>query len=400
MAELQGKEVNIESGEEPGKCIHEYRPSNHQHLTVQLDKPWYLYPDKIMRNYDSVDATPLFLTTIYRYLQVTPQTNFAKIMESHVRSALNWILYFADSNQDGFIDYALNPKRQFGGLQNQNWMDSSEATFHESGELVVYPLAPVEAQAYTYQALRLWQKYFSVKDKDFAKKLDVFATNLKKNFNQKFVIRQGDGSLFLASALASDGLVLKSVRSSMGHCLWASLTPEEDQVQDSILERQYVARIVERLFAEDLYEKKIGVRTLSKNSVGYLPNSYHNGSIWPHDNSIIADGLDKFGYHQEAAEIRQSILAAIAFFKTPIELFVYDKTYQPYVSAAGQNACQYQAWSAAAVLRSLDYTELATKMGLFNFLSNWLKKYSYLPQFELVGSLPLIKKLLVFEKRR
>src|SRR5579872_6065073 len=154
LGNLQGREVNIESGEEPGKCIHEFRPTQHEHLTRDLLKPWFVYPDQAMRNYDTVDATSLFLIAIYRYYQISEDRDFFMQILPNARAAIQWIFDYGDSNHDGLIDYQLSSDRVSGGLRTQNWMDSEESVFTEEGEEFVYPLAPVEVQAYTFLALR------------------------------------------------------------------------------------------------------------------------------------------------------------------------------------------------------------------------------------------------------
>src|SRR6185437_1638180 len=100
LASLQGKTLNIESGEEPGKCIHEFRPTNHEHLTIGLDHPWYIYPDKAMRNYDTVDATPLFLIAVHEYYSLTKDDAFLNAIMPNVYYALDWLLIYGDSNHD------------------------------------------------------------------------------------------------------------------------------------------------------------------------------------------------------------------------------------------------------------------------------------------------------------
>lgn len=350
LTALQGKDINIESGEEPGKCIHEFRTSHYEHLTKSAEHPWYLYPDNIMRNFDSVDATPLLLITIYRYFQKSGDKKFLTAVLPNVELALAWLLKFADSNDDGFIDYYRNPARKFGGLISQNWMDSEESVFFESGEKVAFPVAPVEVQAYSYLALKLWSRFYRQSNAERAEELRLKAERLKILFNRHFILQKAD-SFSLAFAL--DGLQrpLVSVRSSMGHVLWASLNEHDDGIKDSILGEQYVPLLVNRLLQDDLFEPRAGVRTLSAKSAKFAPNSYHNGSIWPHDNSMIAEGLELWGFNREATKIRKAMFQALNFFGTPIELFVYQNgQYEEYCSATGQRACKKQAWSAASLL--------------------------------------------------
>lgn len=348
---LQGKEVNIESGEEPGKCIHEYRPDNHKHLTASSPKhkAWFTYPNGEMRNYDTADATPLLAIACYRYYALTKDDGFLGQVLPGVRSALDWIMEYGDHNGDGFIDAGIHPERNYGGLDTQNWMDSSESVFFEDGSKAIFPIAYSEVQAYAYMALRLWGRYFVLHDPHYALRLNNFAGHLKDRFNEKFILGKGE-DLYLAPAIDGSGAALDSVRSSMGHVLWASMRKAIDGVQDSILEAKYVKPIVGRLMAEDMFEPEAGVRTLSTKSKFYKANSYHNGSIWPHDNAIISLGLANFHYYKAASRVATGTLKAIRHFGTPIELFVYDDGYKDYIEGPDSGACKYQAWAAAAIM--------------------------------------------------
>ncbi len=353
---LQGKQTNIESGEQPGKCIHEFRPTRHEHLTKREHKPWYVYEDQVMRNYDSIDATPLLLIAIYRYWQVTQDGMFLNQVMPGVEAALEWIEKYGDSNGDGFVDYELSTARTSGGLATQNWMDSEESVFHETGEKPVYPLAPVEVQAYVYLAYRLWAKYFIMTNPFRAARLVERANELKKRFNRVYPTQDPDWNKFLAFKLDGDGRILNSVRSNMGHVLWASTTKEDDGQVDCILEKDLVASVVKRLLMPDMFDPSAGIRTLSAYSKRFDFNSYHNGSIWPHDNAMIAEGFQIHGFTKEAEMVYQAMLRAIGHFETPIELFVYEKgKYSDFLSDTGQRSCKVQAWSAAAILDAVTY---------------------------------------------
>lgn len=350
LCQLQGRRHNLESGEQPGKCIHEFRPQGHEHLTMLLNPPWYVYDDQVMRNYDTVDATPLFLITLYRYWQYSADAEFLAQVMPNVDAALQWMIQYADSNYDGLIDYQFSAERHHGGLFTQNWMDSTESVFHETEGILVYPLAPVEVQAYGYMAYRLWADYFAKSDFARAADLNSRADKLKKLFNEKYPALDPAGNWYLAWKLDAEGRQFRSVRSNMGHCLWASLNERDDGRLDTVVDEQYISAIVARLLKSDMFEPDAGIRTLSAYSVKYDPNSYHNGSIWPHDNAMIAEGFENHGFHKEAALVRRAILNAIAYFKTPIELYVYNGRFLEWVSPSGQRACKKQAWSAASIL--------------------------------------------------
>lgn len=356
LGTLQGKEFVLESGEEPGKMIHEFRPERHEHLTQAALNPWYLYPDNVMRNYDSVDSTPLYLMALHAYLRKSGDGEFIALEEPRIRAALDWLLTYADTNGDGFIDYQFDARRVHGGLRSQSWMDSTESVFFEKNdETPAYPLAPVEAQGYAYAALRAWAGYYNQSDASFAAMLGKRADVLKERFNQVFVLKS-HGAVSLAFALDGNGKPLTSARSSMGHCLFAAHTGPEGTA-DCIIGGQYIPAIVARLLAPDLYVRSAGIRTLSSRSTHFNPHSYHNGSIWPHDTTIVMQGFEQFGYLAEAKMVRASILKAYAHFETPIELFVYvNRKLGEYLGPHG-GACRVQAWSAAALLTMLGESE-------------------------------------------
>src|SRR3989338_530996 len=180
LCQLQGQRVNLESGEQPGKCIHEFRPDRYDHLTVLINPPLYVYEDQVLRNYDSVDATPLFLIAIFRYWQAYNDAEFLAQVLPNVDAAINWMINFGDNNSDGLMDYELySQKRKYGGLVTQNWTDSAESVFHETGGELIYPMAPVELQAYAYLAYRLWAKYFISSDYEKSAFLNQKAEMLK-----------------------------------------------------------------------------------------------------------------------------------------------------------------------------------------------------------------------------
>ena len=347
LAALQGREVNIESGEEPGKCIHEFRPDRHEHLTKALPKPWYVYPDGAMRSYDTADATLLFLMATHEYYSATHEEDFINLMLPHVERALEWAFTYGDSNGDGFIDYRIHPERTYGGLFTHSWMDSEESLFHEDESRAEHPIAPVEVQAYLYAALRSWSGFFADRKDARAKRLAEAADRLKLLFNKQFVVETDDGVWF-AYAIDGKGRRHVSPRSSMGHALFA--VAKESGLIDGILDHRAVHTLVMRLMQDDLFEPGAGLRTLSRRSKKFEANSYHNGSIWPHDSALVAIGLDRHGYIAEARQMREALLGAYQHFGTPIELFVYERgRFDEYRSPSGQGACRNQAWSAAAL---------------------------------------------------
>lgn len=349
LGNLQGAEVVIESGEEPGKIIHEFRPDNHEHLTALAESPWFLYPEGQMRNYDSVDATPLFLMAVHEYARVCGENSFFISLLPNVRKALSWMLEHADTDGDGFVDYRFHPERRFGGLSVQSWMDSTESLFYENtDERPPYPIAPVEVQAYAWVAMREWSDRLHEKEPEVAQMLAQRASVLKTRFNERFVLSRG-GSVSLAYAIDGKGVRLTSPRSSMGHCLWATYRSEGNE-PECILYPEHIAPLVRRLMSRDLFVPEAGIRTLSSRSSRFDPVSYHNGSIWPHDTAILAEGLERFGFHHEARVVREALLTAYQHFETPIELFGRARRKYLEYGDESKGACRVQAWSAGALL--------------------------------------------------
>ena len=359
LSRLQGQGINIESGEEPGKCIHEYRPTGHDHLTNPSksgeSRPWHVYDDGVMRIFDTVDATPLYLILVSRFIEITGDHSILQTIGANVHLALEWLLAYADTNDDGLVDYRLHPDRKCGGLEVQSWMDSGESTFFEdSDHRPQYPIAPVEVQAYAYSALRAWAHRCRMADRNtpailsdplLATALDERATLLKKVFNETYPIVR-DGQAMLAYAIDGKGRKLTACRSTMGHVLWA------DFHGDCIIESpQLKAQIVKRMMQDDMFVRDAGMRTLSHHSARFDALSYHNGSIWPHDTGIVAEGMRKHGFYHETSALMDSLKNVYEFFKTPIELFVCTEDgLAEYSHRDGSRACLVQAWSAATMM--------------------------------------------------
>lgn len=354
---LQGRETNIESGEEPGKFIHEYRKERHEHLTGRQEKPWYLYPDNVMRIYDSIDSTPLGLIAIHRYWKITKDDNFLLKSLSAIEAGLNWIISYGDSDKDILLEYELDKQRIHGGLPVQSWTDSVESMTQADGSFPLYPIAPVEAQGYAWLALRLWADYYNdmshnyAKTENFGHKLRTQADQLKKRFNDSFMF-ESEGLQFPAQALDGDKNQIKTVTGNPMLLLWA--TYKENGKTESILYDEYVNGIIQRSFMSDMFEKDAGIRTMSTKALTYISgqNSYHNGSFWPKLNGMSHEGLVNWDYKKEAKILRAATIGPIEHFGSPIELYVKMDTgeFLPYQNEQGQEACKQQAWSAAAAL--------------------------------------------------
>lgn len=351
LIKLQGKETNIESGEEPGKFIHEYRKDNYERLLTLDVKPWYIYPDKILRNYDSLDSTPLALIAIYKYWEITKDSEFLLSVFPGVERGLNWIITYGDLDKDQLVEYELPKKRKHGGLVVQSWTDSKESMLNEKGEFPKYPIAPVEVQGYAWLALKLWADFYSdksiniAKTESFAKKLELQATQMKEKFNQTFIFKDKD-IYFPAQALDGFKNQIKTVTGNPLLLLWANYKNE------SILDDSFIKDLVRRSFMGDMFVEDAGIRTMSASAKTYDAtfNSYHNGSFWPKLNGMAHEGLVNFGFTKESSKLKDATLMPLIHFGSPIELYVKDDLakYLLYKNSQGQESCRQQAWSAAA----------------------------------------------------
>lgn len=352
---LQGTEVNMESGEEPGKFIHEFRKDKYDRL-INRPRPWYVYPDKILRNFDSIDSTPLVLIAIYNYWKLTNDKEFLLTVLPAVEKGLIWIKNYGDKDGDYLLEYELPEERIHGGLRVQSWTDSAESLMSSEGAFPLYPIAPVEVQGYAWLALKLWGEFFKENplvedDSKFAKELLEFAGKIKKAFNEKFIFHDGKGFL-LAQALDGHKNQITTLTGNSLLLLWA--TYSDGEYKETVLEDKYIPYLIERSFQEDMFEHDAGIRTMSTRSKTYSAknDSYHNGSFWPKLNGMAFEGLEKWGYINEATLLKNASIKPIIHFGTPIELYIKDDAgnFYLYKNARGQESCRVQAWSAAALL--------------------------------------------------
>lgn len=349
LVNLQGREINKESGEEPGKFIHEFRKEKLERFK-EMNPPWYIYPDGYLRNYDSIDSTPLTLIALYKYWQIIGDKKFLITVLPAVEAGLNWIITFGDLDKDTLLEYEFNPKRKHGGLRIQSWTDSNESLEDINGKMPKYPIAPVEVQAFTWLALKLWSDFYVTQNPNFGRKLLSQAKELKKEFNKKFIFKD-KGLFFAAQALDGDKKQIKTITANSLLCLWAAY--KTNKKVESILYDELIDQFVKRGFMPDLFVADAGIRTMSSQSKTFNPgqDSYHNGSFWPMLNGLIIEGLLNFGYKKEAEELRKAATLPLIHFKTPIELYVKKgKQFLEYRNASGQTSCKVQAWSAAAAL--------------------------------------------------
>jgi glycogen debranching enzyme len=328
LAAHQGKVVNFKNLESPGKILHEQRNGE---ASRTGRTPFETY-------YGSVDATPLWVCLLGDYLEWTDDLGTVRELEPNLRAALEWMAGTdADPDGDGFIEYTPHK----GGITNQVWKDSGDSTFDEHGQDFTSNVAVVEVQAYAYRAYLSAAKVFRVLgDGSGAAELEARAERLRTKFHAAFWLE--DLGTY-AHALDAEKNPARVIVSNPGHALWAGIVPDE-----------FAPRLADTLFSSEMYSGW-GVRTLAEGSPRFNPVSYHNGSVWPHDNALIALGLSRYGLHDHVKRLAQSQLEAAALapdarlpelfagFKREIVTGLPASPPVPYPAA-----CHPQAWDAAA----------------------------------------------------
>ncbi|MCA1832035.1 MAG: glycogen debranching N-terminal domain-containing protein [Actinomycetota bacterium] len=323
LAAFQGRQVDRWRDEEPGKILHEIRQGELSNAFYVPHSPYY----------GSVDSTPLFLMLLGTYFRWTNDRAFVQEMMPNVEAALTWIDEFGDADGDGFVEYQRHSPR---GLDNQGWKDSHNSIVHADGTLAAAPIALAEVQAYVYCAKqRIADVFEAFGNGARAAKLRDEAVKLKSKFNDQFWIEEDN---FYAMALDGNKEPVRTVSSNPAHGLYCE-----------ILEPDHAALVAERLLQPDMFSGW-GVRTMSKTAVAYNPMSYHNGSVWPHDNAFIAAGLKRYGFHRQTNRIATAIFDAAIYtdyMRLP-ELFCGFTRRTPNSPVAYPVACSPQAWAAGS----------------------------------------------------
>jgi glycogen debranching enzyme len=325
LAVLQGKEDDEWREEEPGKILHEVRVGELARADEIPHTPYY----------GSVDSTPLWLNLLHGAYRWTGDLDSVRELWPNVQAALAWIDEHGDMDGDGYIEYR---RRSPGGLENQGWKDSDEAIPHRDGTEARPPIALVEVQGYVYQAKRnIARLARALGEHDLADHLDREAAELKDRFNRDFWM---DKEGFYCLALDGEKRQVTTITSNPGHCLWSRIVDDDK-----------ASKVVRRLVSPAL-STGWGIRTLATRQSAYDPIGYHTGSVWPHDNALIAHGMKRYGFDREARQVLDQIALAGAFFpyaRFP-ELFCGFSAEEVPVPVQYPVACRPQAWASGAPL--------------------------------------------------
>jgi glycogen debranching enzyme len=328
LADWQATEDDPDRDMEPGKILHELRVGELARTGELPHRPYY----------GSIDSTPLWLILLDETYRWTGDLELVRSLWPNALAALDWIDRYGDRDGDGFVEYE---RRTPHGLLNQGWKDSGDAIRHRDGSLAVAPTALVEIQGYVYDAKRRLSSLAErLGESELAARLAADAAELQRRFEAAFWM---DDVKFYAIALDRDKRQVGTIGSNAGHCLWSGIVPPE-----------HVNAVVDRLL-DPTMDCGWGIRTYASGQPGYNPVGYHTGSVWPHDNALIAAGMKRAGRHDAADRVASRIFEAAQHspdFRLP-ELFCgFDRGLAD-MPVPYPVACSPQAWSAATSLSLL-----------------------------------------------
>lgn len=324
LARHQGTEVSDWRDEEPGKILHELRVGELARMNKIPHTPYY----------GTVDATPLFVILMSSYAQWTGDLSLFRELRPNIERALEWIDRYGDQAGDGYVSYVSNTNK---GLINQGWKDSGDAIVTADGRFGRPPIALVEVQGYVYLAkMAIADLYDRIGEPERAGLLRQEAAELRTRFNHDFWM-EDEGCYALA--LEEGNRPCRVLSSNAGQALWTGIVDESK-----------AGRVVERLMKPDMFSGW-GIRTLSYKERRYNPMGYHLGTVWPHDNSLIAAGFRRYGFDAEAGRIFVGLLEAAMEFEDQQlpELFTGFAREEYGVPVRYPVACHPQAWAAGSI---------------------------------------------------
>ncbi len=323
LAEMQAHEVSAFRDSQPGKILHETRTGE---MAALREIPYGRY-------YGAVDTTPLFVILAAAYAERTGDLATIEILWPALGLAMDWISTYGDSNGDGFVDYAAGAA---SGLVNQGWKDSADSVSHADGRLAEGPIALIEVQGQVYQALRGMAALAMHRgDESVAKTFQHRADSLRDNVEARFWVEELGT---YAIALDGAGQPCKIVSSNAGQLLASGLPSAER-----------AARVANALRGPAM-DSGWGLRTLSTKEQRFNPLSYHNGSVWPHDNALCALGLRLYGHRNDAVRLMDTLFSAAVSFEMRLpELYCGFARGGVDTPVPYPVACLPQAWAAGAV---------------------------------------------------
>ncbi|WP_433428832.1 glycogen debranching N-terminal domain-containing protein [Nonomuraea sp. CA-141351] len=327
LGRRQGRRLDPETGEAPGKIMHELRREAFD-LAGQDGRLPAAY-------YGTIDATPLWISLLHDAWRWGMPPREVEALLPNLRAALGWLADHADPDGDGFIEYVDASGR---GLANQGWKDSGDSVRFHDGRQAEPPIALVEVQGYAHQAALHGAALLDAFGLPGAARWREYAAALAERFRAAFWVDGPEGR-FPALALDGDKRPVNALTSNIGHLLGTGLLSREESAQ------------VAGLLASPGMAEGFGLRTMSSREVGFSPLSYHCGSVWPHDTAIVIAALAKEGFDEQAVTLAEGLLAAAESFGYRLpELYAGDARDQVGRPVAYPAACRPQAWSAAAAV--------------------------------------------------
>jgi glycogen debranching enzyme len=326
LAHHQGTKVDDFTDEEPGRILHELRTGELTRLGQEPHGPYY----------GTSDATQLWLIMLSEYWRWTGDDDLVRALRPNAMAALDWIDRYGDLDGDGYVEYRTRSPR---GLGNQCWRDSWDGVQFADGRIPTLPIATCELQGYVYDAkLRLAELAAGpLDDPALAERLRAEAAALRDRFNEDFWLPARGG--YYAIGLDGDKQPIDSLTSNIGHLLWSGIVPADRAVA-----------VADQLMSPALFSGW-GVRTLSTDDAGYNPIGYHTGSVWPHDNSLVAAGLARYGFREQANRVSMALFSAASRdgYRLPEAFSGYPRAFAdfpvPYPAA-----CSPQAWASGTPL--------------------------------------------------